>query len=172
MVPWYGPQATRLLCPWDSPHKNNGVGCHALLQGISLTQGWNPCLLCLLYWKEDPLSLAPPGKPQDGSPSHLVPHFSSVQSLSCVRLFAIPWTAARQASLSITSSRSSPKLKSIVSVMPSNHLILCCTLLLWPSSFPCSGSFQMSQFFASGSQIIGVSASTSILPGVFRTDFL
>ena len=94
----------------------------------------------------------------------LVAQFNSVQSLSRVWLFATPWTAAHQASLSITSSRSSPKLKSIESVMPSNHLILCCTLLLWPSSFPCSGSFQMSQFFASGSQSIRTSASASVLP--------
>ena len=56
--------------------------------------------------------------------------FSSVQLLSCVRLFAIPWITARQASLSITNSWSSPKLMSIESVMPSNHLILCHPLLL------------------------------------------
>ena len=62
--------------------------------------------------------------------------FSSVQSLSRVRLFAIPWTAARQASLSITNSRSPPKPTSIESVTPSNHLILCCPLLLLPSIFP------------------------------------
>ena len=62
--------------------------------------------------------------------------FSSVQSLSCVQLFSTPWTAARQASLSITNSRSSPKLMSIESVMLSNHLILCRPLLLLPSIFP------------------------------------
>ena len=62
--------------------------------------------------------------------------FSSVQLLSCVRLFVTPWTAARQASLSITNSRSLPKLMSIESVMPSNHLIPCCPLLLLPSIFP------------------------------------
>ena len=56
--------------------------------------------------------------------------------LSCVRLFATPWTAARQASLSITNSWSPPKPMSIVSVMPSNHLILCHPLLLLPSIFP------------------------------------
>ena len=61
--------------------------------------------------------------------------FSSVQLLSCVRLFATPWTAARQASLSLTNSRSLPKLMSIELVMPSNHLILCRPLLL-PSIFP------------------------------------
>ena len=62
--------------------------------------------------------------------------FSSVQSLSRVRLFATPWTAAPQASLSITNSWSSPKPMSIKSVMPSNHLILCHPLLLLPSIFP------------------------------------
>ena len=61
---------------------------------------------------------------------------SSVQSLSHVQLFATPWTAARQASLSITNSRNLLKLMSIESVMPSNHLILCHPLLLLPSIFP------------------------------------
>ena len=62
--------------------------------------------------------------------------FSSVQLLSCVWLFATPWTAAHQASLSITNSRSPPKPMSIESVMPSNHLILCHPLLLLPLIFP------------------------------------
>ena len=62
--------------------------------------------------------------------------FSSVQSLSRVQLFATAWTAARQASLSITNSRSLPKPMSIKSVMPSNYIILRCPLLLLPSTFP------------------------------------
>ena len=62
--------------------------------------------------------------------------FSSAQLLSCVRLFATPWIAAHQASLSITNSWSLPKLMSIKSVMPSSYLILCCPLLLLPSIFP------------------------------------
>ena len=62
--------------------------------------------------------------------------FSSVQSLSHVRLFSTPWIAARQACLSITNSQNSLKLMSIESVMPSNHLILCRPLLLLPSIFP------------------------------------
>ena len=62
--------------------------------------------------------------------------FSSVQSLSCVQLFATPWTAVWQASLSITNSRSLPKLMSIELVMPSNHLILYHPLLFPPSIFP------------------------------------
>ena len=61
--------------------------------------------------------------------------FSSVQSLSRVWLFVTPWTAARQASLSITNSQNLPKLKSIESVMPSSYLILCLPLLLLPSIF-------------------------------------
>ena len=67
---------------------------------------------------------------------HYKIQFSSVQSLSHVQLFATPWTAARQAYLSITNSRSLPKLMSIESVMPSNHLIFCHPLLLLLSVFP------------------------------------
>ena len=67
--------------------------------------------------------------------------FSSVQLLSHVRLFANPWTAAHQASLSIVNSQSLLKLISIESVMPSNHLILCRPLLLLPSIFPSNRVF-------------------------------
>ena len=63
-------------------------------------------------------------------------NFSSVQLLSCVRILATPWTAAHQASLSVTNSRSPPKPMSIESMMPSNHLMLCRPLLLLPSIFP------------------------------------
>ena len=63
-------------------------------------------------------------------------YFSSVQSFSRVQLFVTPWTTARQASLSITNSQSSPKPMSIESVMPSKHLILCHPFLLLPSIFP------------------------------------
>ena len=66
---------------------------------------------------------------------HQKPH-QSVQSLSRVRLFATPWIAARQASLSITNSRSLPRLTPMDSVMPSSHLILCCPLLLLPPIRP------------------------------------
>ena len=69
------------------------------------------------------------------------PQFSSVQSLSRVQLFVTPWTAAHQASLCITNSRSPPKPMSIESVMPSNHLILCRPLLLLSSIFPSNRVF-------------------------------
>ena len=68
-------------------------------------------------------------------------HFSSVQSLSLVWLFATPWIAAHQASLSITNSWSSLRLTSIESVMPSSHLILCCPLFSCPQSLPASRVF-------------------------------
>ena len=72
----------------------------------------------------------------ENSSLSLESELSSVQSLSCVQLFAIPWTTARQASLSITNSWSLLKLMSIESVMPSNPLILCRPLFLLPSILP------------------------------------
>ena len=91
-------------------------------------------------------------------------YFSSVQSLSHVRLFATPWTAAFQASLSITNSRSLPKLMSIESVMPPNISSSVVPFSSCPQSLPTSESFQMSQLFPSSGQSIGVSASASVLP--------
>ena len=94
----------------------------------------------------------------------VVSQFSSIQLLSHVQLFATPLTAVFQASLSIMNSQSLLKLMSIELVMPSNHLILCCLFSFCLQSFPASRSFQMCQFFTSGCQRIGVSASTSVLP--------
>ena len=91
--------------------------------------------------------------------------FSSVQSLSHVWLFATPWTAACQASLSITNSWSLLKLMSIKLVMPSRTIST--SVVPFSSclqSFPALGSLQMSPFFTSGGQSIGVSASASVLP--------
>ena len=96
--------------------------------------------------------------------SSLTPQFSSFQSLSSVLLFATPWTAARQASLSKTNYQTPPKLMSIKSVRPSNHLFLCHPLSSCLQSFPAWGSFEMSQLFISGGQSIGVEASTSVQP--------
>ena len=92
---------------------------------------------------------------------------SLVQSLSHVWLSATPWTAAHQASLSITNSQSLLKLMSIESAMSPNHLILWHPLLLCLQS----GSFPMSQFFPSSGQNIGVSASASVLPMIIQDWF-
>ena len=101
-----------------------------------------------------------------------IAQFSSVQSLSRVQLFATPWIAAPQASLSIANSQSSLKLTSIESVMPSSHLILCCPFSSCLQSIPASESFPMSQFFTSGGQSIGASASASFLPMNIQDWFL
>ena len=79
-----------------------------------------------------------------------------VQLLSCVQLFGTPWTAAHQASPSITNSQSLLKLMSIELMMPSNNLALCHPFLLPPSIFPSISVFQMSQFLTPGGQSIGV----------------
>ena len=89
--------------------------------------------------------------------------FSSVQSLSYIQLFATPWTAAHQASLSITNIHSLLKLMSIESVMSSNHFVLCHPFSSRLQAFPELGSFPISQFLASGGPNIGVSASSSVL---------
>ena len=65
VIPWTI-QPTRLLCPWDLPGRNTGVGCHALLQGIFLTQGSNPRLLFFLHWQAASLSLVPPRSSFEG----------------------------------------------------------------------------------------------------------
>ena len=90
--------------------------------------------------------------------------FSSVQSLSHIWLFAIAWATARQASLSINNSRSLPKLRSIESVMPSNHVILCRPLSSCPQSFPTSGIFSNESPLRIRWPKFGVSASISVLP--------
>ena len=103
---------------------------------------------------------------------HVFASVSSVQSLSCVWLFATPWIEARQASLSITNSWSLLKLMSIESVIPSNHILLYCPLLLLSSIFLSIRVFPVSQFFPSGGWSIGVSASTSVLPMNTQNDIL
>ena len=91
-------------------------------------------------------------------------NFSSLQSLSHVQLFATPWTTARQASLSITNSQSLPKLMSIESVMPSNHLILCHPLLLPPLIFPNIRVFSNESALPIRWPKYWISVSTSVLP--------
>ena len=154
-----------LFSPWNSPGQNTGVGCLSfLLPNLDYSNpGIEPRSHTL---QADSLPAEPQGKPKDtgvGSWSLLQwifptqesnqgllhckqilyqviyqgsPKGPSVQSLSHVRLFATPWTAALHTSLIITNSWSLLKLMSIESVMPSNHLILCHPLLLLPSVFP------------------------------------
>ena len=104
--------------------------------------------LCLFVYKY----LFPP---LDGKPYGYDVVF---QSLSCVWLFVILWTAVHQASLSFTISQSLLKFMSIQLVMLSNHLILCCPFFSCPQFFPASGFFPMSWLLASGGQSIGASA--------------
>ena len=115
----------------------------------------------------NPIDGSPPGSPVPGilqaRTLEQIQNFSSVQLLSCVQLLATPWNAVRQASISITNSQSFVKLMSIEwwyhpnissSVVPFSSCL---------QSFPASGSFPRSQFFTSGGQTIGVSASASAL---------
>ena len=105
------------------------------------------------------------GVPWTARKSNQSVQFSSVQLLSCVQLFATTWTTAHQASLSITNSQSLPKLMSIKSVMPSNHLIVCHPLLLLPSIFPSIRVFSSELALRiRGAQSIRASASASVLP--------
>ena len=140
---------------------------HSLEKGMATHSS---ILAWRIPWTEEPGGLQSMGVQRvehdwsDLTCMHPFLQFNSVQSLSCVRLFATPWTAACQAFLSITNSWSLLKLMSIDLVMPSNHLIFCRPLLLPPSIFSTSGSFPMSQFFTSGGQSTGVSASASVLP--------
>ena len=120
-----------LYVAWDS--SVHGIFQARILQGIFPTH--------LLHWQADSLPLYHLGCPSKGEmwykfEPELNIQFSSVQSLCRVWLFETPWTTARQVTLTITNSRSLPKLMSIESVMPSNHLILWCPLLFLPSIFP------------------------------------
>ena len=128
---WSGRKLLRLKCLISKATRwrKGGVGPYAFIYTDSSA---------LLFMNRDTVNIQPPLFCQywwyscqntDSSPL-------SIQSLSCVRLFAAPWTATRQASLSITNSGSLLKLKFIELVMPSNHLILSCPLLLLPSVFP------------------------------------
>ena len=101
--------------------------------------------LCLFLWDEKWQSVIR-AQTRDIWKTHPI-LFSSVQLLSCVQLFATPWIAAHQASLSITNSQSPLKLMSIESVMPSSHLILCCPFLLLPSIPPSSRVFSSESVF-------------------------
>jgi len=157
-------QPTRLPCPWDSPGKNTGVGCHFLLQSMKGKRESEVAQLCptlsdpmdcslldssvhgifqarVLEWGASAFSVNISCNTLNISfhflLSYKVSAEKSVQFSCCyVQLFATTGTAAHQASLSITSSQSLLKLMFTELVMPCNHLILCHTLLLPPSIFP------------------------------------
>ena len=133
------------------------------LPAMQRTWVWSLCQEDFLKkeWQSIPIFL--PGKFYGQRSLWATIQFSSVQSLTHVRLFATPWTAAHQASLSITNTWSLLKLMSIESMMSSNHLILCRPLLLPPSIFPSIRVFS-NESFASGGQSIGFSPSASVLP--------
>ena len=137
-------QPTRLPRPWGSPSKNTGVGCHFLLQCMKVKSESQVTQSCPTL--SDSMDCSLPGFSVHGIFQARLPEWVASD----------PWTAALQASLSITSSQSLLKLMSIELVMPSNHLILWCPLSSL-QSFPASGSFQMGHFFTSGGQSIGVS---------------
>ena len=123
---------------------------HFFIQGFSQPRDWTHVSHTAgRFFTTEPL-----GKPQ----------FSSVHSHSCVRLFVTTWIAARQASLSVTNSQSSPKLMCIESVMPSSHLILCCPFLLLPPIPPSISLFQWVNSSHEVAKVLGVSALTSVLP--------
>ena len=152
-------QPTRLPCPWDSPGKNTGVGCHFLLQCMKVKSESEVAQLCPTF--SDPMDSSPPGSSvheifqarvlewgaiafsnmHTSRIYNLIPDIHIyvvvvVQLLSRVWLFATPLTVVLQAFLSFTVSWSLLNLMSIELMIPSNHLILCCPLLLLPSIFP------------------------------------
>ena len=154
--------------------------CHHQWQVRPPYGSWGPCLwyinhkLCLwedispshdfFIWKRS-INLRIIVKTSWGNICRNIQHqFRSVQPLSSVQLFATPWIAAHQASLSITNSRNSHRLMSIESVMPSSHLILCRPLLLLPPIPPSIRVFSSESLFAWGGQSTGVSASASFPP--------
>ena len=165
---------------WNSPGKNTGVGCHALLQEIFPIQGSNISLLSLLNWQVGSLPLVPPREPfpWTGQWIHLllfdhIPcillstlrrnsvQFSSVQSLSRVRLSATPWIAARQASCpSPTLGVHQTHVHRVGDAIQPSHP-LSSPFSSCPQSLPASESFPMSQLVAWGGQSTGVSASAS-----------
>ena len=116
------------------------------------------------WWSPLPINSFLNPVPSRGIWAISMSHSVVVQLLSHVRLFAIPWTTAHQASLSVINSWSLLKLMSFESVMPSNHLILCHPILLLPSIFPSIRVFSKDSVLCQSSQSIGASASASVPP--------
>ena len=157
------PFSLKYRCSWQVSGEKSGRACFWILQSKNT---WKNISAISVDSKYFPIALYNSVPVFDTAlPFGWREHqFSSVQLLSRVRLFATPWIAARQASLSITNSQSSLRLMSIESVMASSHLILCRPLFLMPQSLPASESFPMSQLFTWGGQSTGVLALASFLP--------
>ena len=152
-----------LICPWDFPGKNTGVGCHFLLQGIFLTQGLNTHLL---HWQVDSLYLCHLGSP--------VITFSSIQFSCSVMSDSLRPHESQHARPPYPSS--TPWVYS--NSCPSSqwcHPAISSSVIRFsscPQSLPASESFPMSQLFAWGGQSTGVSALASVLPKKPRSDLL
>ena len=138
----FPPSLFKQICLWSFSEVGLGPISNRIMKSISENYGWKLSLIYIYICIH----------------THI-----SVQSLSHVWIFATPWTAACQASLSITNSRSLLKLMSIESVMPSNHLILCHPFLLLPSIFPSIRIFSNELVLCIRWPNIGVSASASVL---------
>ena len=139
-----------------------------LLIGMSFFLGWWKC--SEIWWRWWVHSSANILKPP-------IIHIKSVnfvvKSLSCIPLFVTPWTAARQAPLSITNSWSLFKLMSIEPVMPSNHLILCCFLLHLPSTFPSIRAFSNeSVLHHQMAKVLEFQLQHQSIQWIYRNDFL
>ena len=143
--------ACQLLCSWDSPSKNTGVGCYAFFQGTFWTQGSSPHFLSLLCWQAGSLPLALAG-------------FCCCCSVSK----STPWTAALQASLSFTISWSLLKLMPIESVIPSNHLSPSSPLALNLSQH--QGLFQWVSSLHQVAKVLEL--QLQFFQWIFRIDFL
>ena len=153
---------------WMLSHWEWTIDITSQLQGEA---SYWPCTSCLSEGRT-PLAegVSYAGKPELRL---LDPHgMCSIQSLSRVQLFATPWTVACQVSLCITNSWSLLRLMSIELVMPSNHLILCCPLLLPLQSFPASVSFLMSHSSLQVAKVLQFQLQHQSFQWTFRTDFL
>ena len=169
-----------LLCPWDFPGKNSGVGCHFLSQGIFPTQGSNSCLLLLLHWQVDSLPLSHLGSLYGYTIIHLficlfldiwgyffLPVYSNYELLFShwVMSNSLQPQELQHTRLCYTSlspwicSNSCPLSQWCHPTISSSVIPFSCS-----QSFPASGFFPVSQLFASSGQSIGASASASVLP--------
>ena len=173
--------------PWDSPGKNTGVGCHFLLQCMKMKSESEVIRLCPMF--PDPMDCSLPGSSIHGifqarilewvviafSMIYGSVQFSSVQSLSRVRLFATPWIAACQASLSITNSWSLLKHMSIKSVMPSSHPAISSSVIPFsscPQSLKHQGLFQWVNSSHEVAKVLKFQLQHQSFHWTPRTDFL